>query len=53
MAKINFEYKDLVSFGNYLMETIGSSKKVTREDLENWEEKEKVLQVKDVDNSDK
>ena len=53
MAKIYFEYKDLVSFGNYLMKIIGNTKQVTREDLENWEEEEKVLQIKDVDNSNR
>lgn len=49
MAKIVFDYKDLVSFGNYILQTKGNyidtvtEPQVTDADLRNWEENEKVI----------
>lgn len=49
MAKITFDYKDLVSFGNYMLRTKGRKldevidPEVTHSDLRNWEKEEKII----------
>lgn len=49
MAKITFDYKDLVSFGNYILRIKGRNldeviePEVTHSDLRNWEEEEKII----------
>lgn len=49
MAKIVFDYKDLISFGNYILGIKGRKlddiidPEVTHSDLRNWEESEKII----------
>jgi hypothetical protein len=49
MAKITFDYKDLVSFGNYMLKIKGRKldevidPEVTHSDLRNWEEEDEII----------